>query len=300
LIVIDSDAYTSLSGNAKQAALFQAALDSAYVGGPPPLHRSGWWGTLGDLLDGASDAAGIFLGPRTMRTRLRPPFEALLDAREDRTKLFHRLGTVACASLEPVPNDLGFTGLWASGAPCVIRLSLALGDNPYVPGVALKCLVDGPVRSRNIIGVPDLVGQASRDFFQRAPTNRIPIGSTLGIRLLEKRLSLIDDPDQRPVDELGEVDRHGNPQLQPRSPYQVFFRAPADGVHFADDSPEDFRAELTRRLGPGTVVYDVYARARDATAEHRIARVRIDSAFVASAFGDRRLAFVHTRVPGRS
>ncbi len=94
------------------------------------------------------------------------------------------------------------------------------------------------------------------------------------------------------------MDREGREQAAPRSPYQIHLRSPPGGVHFDAASSLDFRAELAARLQPGDVVYDVHARGRGAEAETRIARVRLESAFVASTFGDRRLSFGPTRVPG--
>jgi hypothetical protein len=78
----------------------------------------------------------------------------------------------------------------------------------------------------------------------------------------------------------------------------VVFRAPAGGVHFDEASALDFREELGARLAPGDVVYELFARSEGSTAEDLIARIRLESRLVASSFGDRRLHFGHTRVPG--
>jgi hypothetical protein len=93
------------------------------------------------------------------------------DVRPPRTKTFHAFGTVAKVRFA-ADGEHPFTGLFTSGAAGFMRASLANGMPKYSPAAAFKFLIDGPRSSENLLLLPAFDMQPSRDFFERAPTNR--------------------------------------------------------------------------------------------------------------------------------
>ena len=119
------------------------------------------------------------------------------DVRPPRTKAFHAHGTVAQMRFV-ADGEHPFTGIFASGAVGFVRASLAVGMPNYSPAAALKFLLDGPHPSQNLLLHQSLDKQASRDFFERAPTNHTltptTFPNTLMLPLLRFWLSPISHP----------------------------------------------------------------------------------------------------------
>lgn len=266
----------------------------------PALGSAGFQHTVKDT------AAGLNKG------NLRRAFDVDEDARPTRTKTFHPFGTVAKVVFEPdlgtpgmtrrlpdgseQPGAPAYTGLWKTGAVGLVRLSLADDLDPYIPGVGLKLLVDGGP-SANVLAIPNFAHQKSSDFFLRAPTNVLP--GTAGLGFLGKlQIGLFIRIQKRAVphplilslERLGAVERSGAAVEAPRSPHQIEFR-PGD-VHLPADSQEDFRALLAAQVPAGTVIYRVFGRDQGGEWAY-LGAVRTESAFVASAYGDKELHFVH-------
>jgi len=113
----------------------------------------------------------------------------LLDQR--RPKLIHSVGVVASAVWKPVPNNLGYTGIFKSGCTDMyVRLSCAkapaAGTGGYAPGLAFKCLRNG-VKSADMFAMFSLQGQDSWNFFKNDLTNHVPdLGSNANFVLTNK------------------------------------------------------------------------------------------------------------------
>ena len=221
---------------------------------------------------------------------LEKAFATESDVRPPREKLFHPFGTVAQVAFEPLPGS-PYTGVFASGATGLARLSLATDDKSYTPGIGLKLLVDG-APSLNVHAIPSLEPQASHDFFGGAPTNVIPEPKGLMLRFLNFVASLVANPLKRPVDHLAAVDQSGKAVAAPRSPSQIRFEPAA--VHFDPSSKDDFRTQLAG-VPPGTVIYRVFGSDQDGGPMIPIGELRTQSPFVASSFGDHELHLQHAR-----
>lgn len=248
------------------------------------------------------------------KAHLRRAFDLDQDARPDRTKTFHPFGTVAKVVFEPHQGVAGvigrladgtvipaephpYTGLFRSGGVGLVRLSLASADDPFIPGVALKMLVDG-APSANVLAIPSFNGQDGRDFFLRTPTNVLPGTSDLGF-LGKLTIGLFIRIQQRAVphplvlslDRLASVDKSGARVEHPRAPFQIELR-PA-GVHTPAADETDFRTALAAHVPAGSVIYNVFGRDEGASTWWYLGALRTQSGFVASAYGDRELHFVH-------
>ena len=131
------------------------------------------------------------------RAFLRKAFVQDDDVRPPRTKAFHTYGTVAAMRFV-ADGEHPFTGIFATGAVGFMRASLAVGMPNYSPAAALKFLLDGPHPSENLMLHQSLDKQASRDFFERAPTNHTlaptTFPNTLMLPLLRFWLSPISNP----------------------------------------------------------------------------------------------------------
>ena len=229
------------------------------------------------------------------RAFLQQAFDLDDDVRPPRTKAFHAFGTVAQMRFV-ADGTHPFTGLFATGGVGFVRASLAVGMPNYSPAVALKFLLDGPHASENLLLHQSLDTQASRDFFERAPTNHTLTPSTfpntLMTPLLRFWLSRISSPIEiQLLDHLAAVTNNGTVVERPVAPGLVYLYA-ADEVHNDPASTEDFRA-LLADIPSGSLLYRMYGKATRSARQVYMGSITTESAFVASEFGDRILAFRH-------
>ncbi len=286
----------------RSAFTFSGTRPSSTLSGPahealgPAAQRDAVWREAAALPYSAlprlgSRGVGEHLWDTLSALRLRlldRTFSEASDVRAPRTKIFHPFGTVATVRYE-ARSGHPFTGLFATGAEGLARLSLATDDETYIPGIAMKLFVQGRP-SVNVHAIPSFEPQTSRDFFARSPSNEIPPPTATPIKLFSKLAARIADPLRRPVDHLAAVGPDGAAVAQPRAPRRIHFR-PAE-VHFPADSTADFR-DLLATVPVGTIIYAVYAETPDG--EVHIGDVRTLSPFVASEWGDRVLHFKHER-----
>lgn len=239
------------------------------------------------------------------RLTLKPTFDDQGDVRPDRSKTFHRWGTAVKVRFVPeregmaqrlpgaeAANVGGYTGVFATGAVGIARLSLGLGnlDALWAPGIGLKLFVDGKP-SVNVHAIPRDGAQKSKDFLAPALSSEIdptPLDGFL-------KFSSKANPNLRTVKHLAMVEADGTAVAEPKAPHHVAFRAPA-GIAFSAPpawGQEDFRTSLAK-IPAGTTLYEVWAY--DATGTEggtKIGTLVTESAFVASSFEDRRLHFHH-------
>ena len=128
------------------------------------------------------------------RAFLRKAFVQDDDVRPPRTKAFHAFGTVAKMRFV-ADGTHPFTGIFATGGVGFMRASLAVGMPNYSPAVAFKFLLDGPHPSENLLLHQSLDTQASRDFFERAPTNHTLTPVTFPNTLDAAALEILALPD---------------------------------------------------------------------------------------------------------
>ena len=229
------------------------------------------------------------------RAFLRKAFVQDDDVRPPRTKAFHAFGTAAKIRFV-ADGTHPYSGLFASGGVGFMRASLAVGMPKYSPAAAFKFLLDGPHASENMLLHQSLDTQASRDFFERAPTNHtlapITFPNTLMLPFLRFWLSPISSPiELQRLDHLAAVTSDGTIVERPVAPELVYLYG-ADEVRNDPASTEDFRS-LLACIPSGSLLYRMYGKAARSSRQTYIGCITSESAFVASEFGDRILAFRH-------
>lgn len=212
-----------------------------------------------------------------------------------RSKIIHKWGSAVLVEFRPASGH-PYTGIFASGAHGVARLSLALPFQPggeFVPGLAVKFLVDGQP-SLNVTVMEKLEGQGTDTNYFRAPfSNILPdpekLGTKFGTFAFER---FVEDAIHLDVNHLSAVSANGTAVEKPRAPYQLIFQ-PAPGQSISSTSP-DFRAELAK-IPAGTSIYEIYGKDTQnaGSAVYKIGELVTSSAFVASAYEDEILYFQH-------
>ena len=229
------------------------------------------------------------------RAFLRKAFVQDDDVRPPRTKAFHAFGTAAKMRFV-ADGTHPFTGIFATGGVGFARASLAVGMPNYSPAAAFKFLLDGPHPSENLLLHQSLDTQASRDFFERAPTNHtltpVTFPNTLMLPLLRFWLSPISSPiELQRLDHLAAVTNDGTVVERAVAPELVYLYG-ADEVRNDPASTEDFRS-LLANIPPGSLLYRMYGKPTSNDKQIYIGSITTESPFVASEFGDCILAFRH-------
>ena len=248
-----SGSSTSDASSAQQqyeAALAQVTSDS-FRGAPARAKQDVLWELISSS-PYATPPSAVVTNSQTVRRLakrafLRQAFEQDDDVRPPRAKAFHTYGTVGKMRFES-DGEHPFTGLFDTGAVGFVRASLAVGMPNYSPAAAFKFLIDGPHPSQNLLVHQSLDKQASRDFFERAPTNHTLAPSTfpntLMLPLLRFWLSRISSPiELQRLDHLAVTTNDGTAVEQPCAPELVYLYG-TDEVRNDPASAADFRAIL--------------------------------------------------------
>ena len=231
---------------------------------------------------------GSMLWSKTFRQEtVFKPFDVSSDLRPDRQKLFHTFGTAAKATYIPEQNH-PYDGIFRTGSPCYVRLSLASSEDNYVPGVSVKFLVDGKP-SVNIVALPSLDSQTSHDFFARECTTYFP-PATGPARVLETVLGWLSrgrgiNPRKICLQPLADTTRSGGTVIAGRAPDRLILRNP--GHHLDPTGQQDFRQALADRFEKGDSLCELWSD------EVKLGTLQLDSKFVPSTFGDREVSFQH-------
>jgi hypothetical protein len=282
LKLFQSDSYRSAAAAEKQNALWQAILDTRYPSLPPVKFSYIWSVVRGFII-----------------YALRKPFVTVSDVRRPRSKMFHPWGTAA--KMRYVADGKHpYTGLFATGARGLVRLSLAMDVDRFSPGGGFKFLIDGQP-SQNLVTVPGLDPFKSRNFFGWPLTNVLaaPTGPPFsrGWFFTYTWMSKVANPLVQPLGHLARVTAGGETVAQAKAPYCVFLRA-AEDIGFDPATRQDFRDELSTRIKPGTILYRMYGIAEEGGAEEvYLGHFVTESGFVAASFVDKMLAFEHAREP---
>lgn len=153
------DAYQLLSAREKQDVLWRNISANPYSNLPS--------------LDGESGAtlrAIFFSGIKHSFT------SASDEMASNRTKIIHKWGSAVKIRLETDPTS-PYSGIFKTGAVGIARMSLALPfahDGNFVPGLALKFLVDGQP-SKNLTVMERFEGQGTNtNYFKSVFTNILP------------------------------------------------------------------------------------------------------------------------------
>lgn len=218
------------------------------------------------------------------------------EFKTDRVKVIHQWGSAVQIEFK-VTDECPYTGLFRDGAVGIARLSLALpfaedGDD-FVPGLAIKLLVDGQP-SQNIFVMEKLEGQErNTNFFKSTFTNILPdpasIKTWIGQQVFEQ---FVENAIHLNVNHVASVTSTGLAVETVSAPFQLLFK-PANGLALPADSL-DFRKDLAQ-LPVGTVLYDVYGKdtsAKNSTLR-KVGQIVTTSTFVSSEYEDKSLYFQH-------
>jgi hypothetical protein len=226
-----------------------------------------------------------------------------------RRKLVHAWGAEARFRFVPSKAASGYTGIYESGADCVIgRLSMATkpSKSTTVPALALKFFISGH-ESVNLQILNSIDGQKSHNFFEMPFSNIIPPADSFGTGLLQKlfRKAAVafaakdPNPAHLTVEHLAKIQIDGTAVVTPKAPFRLMFKpTPAASALMKDATVDtDFRTNLAR-YPVGQVMYDVYAldegeSSDDLPASKLVGQLIPTTNIVASSYGDEKLNFQH-------
>jgi len=226
-----------------------------------------------------------------------------------RPKLIHSVGVVANAVWTPVPNNLGYTGIFKSGCnDMYVRLSCAQAPSAsaggYTPGLSIKCLRSG-VKSANMFGMYSLQGQDSWNFFKNDLTNHVPdLGDNANFILKEIRATFLKAsswPVMIGLSDLAHYDQTGTNYTSPVFPFRLVFH-PTTALHnqFPDaPSTQPFQEALQAGLQQPGPMYNVYAVVNPNDTPDlfvNIATISTVAPATTSYFGDTFMFFEHVRM----
>jgi len=283
------DGYSpSLSADQKRSMLWQQIQRTAYSNGLLPNKTP----NLLKLLDCKS---------------LLETFTAssdFLPSRKGKEKAIHTYGATALVTFEVNPELKRWTGMYETGGGGLLRFSLAKAGLPYTPGIGLKLLVDGQ-ESVDFQAMYSLNGQGeNQNPFANDFRNIVdpPEGIALkGLGLVFKHsiravvaAGLISSERELPISKAATVNTDGSTVQLPRYPYEItFVPNPELTKSLSANDPTDTRIKL-QSISPGVVLYSVFGRESAAsTGKFFIGVIKLESNFIASAFGDQELFFQH-------
>lgn len=215
-----------------------------------------------------------------------------------REKVLHRYGTCARVRID-VSSPRGFTGIVESGGEGIVRLSDATGGARFTPSLALKLPIDEKP-SLNFFGLPAAARDPKdRDFLSGAFANSTPVPMSFDAKLLGRSFQKTAEalkatrvyPVYLPLHHLAGAKLDGSAVREPVVPDRIELH-PTDEARAAFDRTIDFRAALAA-FPAGLRLFELrIASAIDAPAEPYGSLV-LETAFVASRYGDERLFFQH-------
>jgi len=230
-----------------------------------------------------------------------------LDA--GRRKVVHAWGAAARFRFVSSKAASGYTGIYESGADCVIgRLSMATKPTKKntVPALALKFFISGH-ESVNLQMMNSTDGQKSHNFFEMPFSNIIPPPDSFVKRLMQRffrkaavAFSAKDpNPTHLTVEHLANIQIDGTAVVAPKSPFRLIFKPTMEAGALMKDATvdTDFRTNLAR-YPVGQAMYDVYALDEgefpdDLPANKLIGQLIPTTPIVASSYGDEKLHFQH-------
>lgn len=220
----------------------------------------------------------------------------------DRPKLVHTYGTCARVSLH-ITEKHPYTGMLERGGDAIVRFSDAKGGGNFLPSMAFKFFVDGR-SSTNVLVLPSEYRQkGDLRCFSSTYCNATPPAKELDTKLVQRtfqktakalgasRLYAV----YLPLHDFASIRQDGSKPETPVVPDRIEF-VPTDAAKKACSDAPDFRRALAT-VPAGTILFNVFAAEKIDKPLERVGEVRLDSAWVASAYGDERLFFQHDHGP---
>ena len=197
------------------------------------------------------------------------------EMRKNRLKTTHTQGVVAKVRWEVVENNMGYTGIYASGSKtAIVRLSqtsiLTQHSEGLFPSMAIKFLIDGKL-SKNLFALPNMRGTDNWDFFGQDMKSRVePISiKDMPIEvetIIQKNIEGSNRPFATAVSGPAMFEENGDQLAKGDvgSPYELKYEF---DHHFdrekeiGDDGNQVSFLEQLKRIKKGEVITRVYARA---------------------------------------
>ena len=224
-------------------------------------------------------------------------------------KLVHAFGAEARFRWVPSKAEHGYSGIFQSGADCIIgRLSMATKPSrtSAVPALALKIFLTGH-QSVNLHVMNSTDGQKSHNFFEMPFSNIIPPPDSFAKRMLQelfrKAAVAFGAKDPAPthltLEHLAGIRLDGTPAAAVKSPFRLIFQPTTAARAFMEGATvqTDFRSNLSG-FPVGQAMYEVYAFDEgepfaDPAAGKHVGQLVTTSGIVASSYGDEKLNFQH-------
>jgi hypothetical protein len=217
---------------------------------------------------------------------------------EDRPKLVHTHGTVACVSFQ-ITEPHPYTGLFRTGSPALLRFSDATGGGKFTPSLALKFFIEGRP-SVNLLALPTAHREPDDlDIFTSVYANATHKAVSLDAKLVQHafqkaakamggtRLYAV----YLPLHHIAEVHTDGSAPSAPQVPDRIEFRPTKEAIS-AWSSASDFRTSLAR-IPAGTRLFSLWAAPKIDAEASPIGELVQGSPWIASRYGDERLFFQH-------
>lgn len=220
----------------------------------------------------------------------------------DRPKLVHTFGTCARVSLH-ITEKHSYTGMLERGGDAIVRFSDAKGDGTFLPSMAFKFFVDGRM-STNVLVLPsqyrekgDLRSLSSS--YSNAAQPARELDAKLVQRTFQRTAKAMGATRlygiYLPLHDFASIRADGSVPENPVVPDRIEFVPTDEAKKVCPDVP-DYRRALAA-IPAGTVLFKVFASPKIDKPLEVVGEVRLDSPWVASAYGDTRLFFQHDRGP---
>lgn len=312
--VVLPDGYAQWPAVRKLAWLREQAVASAFdVNALPPVRMK--WDALHTLcrmnqnLDHDSDLRPVSMGSKPLH-----PMGVTASVELSKLELedFDKLGWESRAADEVLAKAQAsgegaslFGGLLEGCQSALIRVSEAV---PYgfqlplrpafghVPGMSLKCLVDG-APSADLVFLDTMEGQGDVSYpFERTLSSILSPGQRSETHAISALFNSIErDAAHIATAPLASVYPNGKRVEQPRIPYQLHFVGSAAAREAYCDVNEDIRVNLAQSYRTGDCLGYIYAARTPGELGIPILKLCLRSNFVASAFDDEDLFFRHNR-----
>ncbi|OQV11483.1 Protein PTHB1 [Hypsibius exemplaris] len=279
--------YTSLPGAVKQEILWSQISANPY----PPGH-----------------APTASPSPLNMSKIVDPDYLAISftwtadEMPRNRVRIIHTYAGICKVDVKIFPNST-YSGVFKTGGPGILRMSLANRGPSLPPGLALKILIDGR-DSQNFQLLNSREGQGKNmNFFAKpmrniflAPSKLGPVEKAFRASLEVLPGTLADRPESitnMPLYEQASVGSDGVNASTIVAPYLVTL-TPNPAVGWDADDQTDFRTKLAA-IPEGSLLYTVSVKRSLDEDDAVIGEVVSRSAIIASSYGDETIFFNHAK-----
>jgi len=220
---------------------------------------------------------------------------------DGRKKLIHTVGAIAKGKIVWNGNANKYTGMFKGANNLLIRASTAQepSKDGITPAIAIKAMRDG-IPSGNIIGMYELDGQPSLNFFDHNLCTHLAARPSFGLKLqlLGKKFQLQSQyPGCLGLSDFAKYTESGSNVVSPAFPWALLLQVnPAVRSLMSGNTNLNIADAIVHAVPSGTTLYKIYAvpDPRTPSVLEYLGDLQTTSPFRASAFGDLTLFFKHT------